>query len=81
MGCVDGARQEDSGRRHLGLMVCQPPPPREALGYRMRDISRRSVIRLSATDQDGATCPRLGKMVLSYTGEILRRPTVGKSLL
>jgi len=35
-------------------------------------------IRLPATAHSGVACLRLEKMVLSHTGEILRRPTVGK---
>ena len=27
----EGARQSDFGRRHFGLLVCQPPPLGEAL--------------------------------------------------
>jgi hypothetical protein len=32
MGGDEGARQSDFGRRHFGLLVCQPPPLGEALG-------------------------------------------------
>ncbi len=81
MGCSDGARQGDFGRRHIGLVGCQSPPLDEALGDRMGRSSPPREIRLSATADRGVACRRLKKMVPSYTGEILRRPTVGKSLL
>jgi len=61
-------------------VVCQSPPLDEALETRHTVFPSQDT-RLLAGDHGGGTRRRLEKKVLSYTGEILRRPMVGKSLL
>ena len=61
-------------------VVCELPPLYEALVVDLMAILPPE-IRLSAVDHEGAACGHLEKMVPGYTGEILRRPTVGKPLL
>ncbi len=61
-------------------MVCQSPPLEEARETH-RTVFPPLDIRLPAEDHGGGTRCRLEKTALSHTGEILRRPTVGKSLL
>ena len=58
----------------------QPPALGEALGTVLMVLATRG-IRLSTSNHGGDACGRLKKMALSYTGEALPRPTVGKSSL
>ena len=58
----------------------QPPALGEALGTVLMVLAMWD-IRLPASNHGGDACGRLKKMVLSYTGEALPRPTVGKSNL
>jgi hypothetical protein len=61
-------------------VVCQSPPLDEALIVDPDTIPPLD-IRLSVVDHGGVTCRRLETMALRQTGEILRRPTVGKPCL
>lgn len=69
-----------SGDGTLALLAYQSPPLYEVLGINLM-ILPQSDIRLPTAGQWGATGRRLRKMALSYTGEILPRPTVGKPSL
>lgn len=53
-------------------------PWRKHRGPESRVLPPRET-RLRAADHGGDACRRLEKKVRSHTGEILRRPTVGKS--
>ena len=59
---------------------CQSPALDEAWGINLM-ISATWNMRLSTPNHGGDACGRLKKMALSYTGEALPRPTVGKSSL
>ena len=61
-----------SGDGTSAYWVCQSPPLEEALGIGPW---------LTAPDPVGDTCRRLETMALSQTGEIPRRPIVGKPSL
>jgi len=77
MSCLEGARQVDFGRRHIGLCGVPSTAP-DMKHWRMDESFSPQAIRLSAVAHRGDACRRLEKMALSHTGEILRRPTVGK---
>ena len=61
-------------------VVCELPPLDEALVANLMVIPP-SAIRLPEEDHEGAACGHLETKVPGYTGEILRRPTVGKPCL
>ena len=62
-------------------MGCQSPPFDEALGIEPDDPPYRGVYGYPRRPTEGAARRRLEKTALSYTGEVLRRPAVGKSPL
>ncbi len=73
-----GPGRETSGDGTSALMGRQSPSLDEALRV-APDLFTTGTCGFPGVAHWGVTCCRLEKMVLSMTGEALRRPTVGKS--